>query len=391
MNDGPPSPPGRGSARPIRVLVVEDSPATRDLLVGLLRRDGQFTVVGTAEDGEEAVALAARHKPDVITMDLHLPRLDGVAATRRIMADTPTPVVIISASAKVRDVGPAFDAMRAGAVALLDKPPGPGHPRHSAAVRELLTTVRLMADVKVVRRWLSSHPPPAAPRPGAVPLQATGSPVPPSIPLELIAIAASTGGPPAIQTVLQALGPGLAVPVLVVQHISHGFCEGLAAWLSATCPQPVRLAAHGEAPAAGTVYLAPEARHLLVTRRRSLTLSGAPPVGGFRPSADVLLESVAESYGPRALGVVLTGMGDDGAAGLAALAATGAHTIAQDEATSVVYGMPRAAALAGAAREVLALPAIGSAIRRRLEPAKTPAPAPAAPHLHHAATGKKAP
>ena len=378
------------NGRAIRVVVVEDSPSTRDFLVRLLEADGRFAVVATAADGEEAVALVARHRPDVITMDIHLPRLDGVAATRRIMAETPTPVVIVSSSIEVRDVGPAFDAMRAGAVALLDKPPGPGHPRHAAAVRELLATVRLMAGVKVVRRWLSSQP---GAREGVATGQsspAAGGAIAAGPRPDVIVLVASTGGPPAIQTVLRDVGPGLEVPVLVVQHISHGFGGGLAAWLSSTCPQPVRLATHGEVPAPATVYIAPESHHLVVTRRRSLALSSAPPVRGFRPSANVLLESVAECYGARALGVVLTGMGDDGAAGLAMLATAGAHTVAQDEETSVVYGMPRAALMAGAAREVLALPAIGPAIRRRLGLGDAPGRAPAAHRGDDVHTGESA-
>jgi two-component system chemotaxis response regulator CheB len=181
-----------------------------------------------------------------------------------------------------------------------------------------------------------------------------------------IMIVASTGGPQAIQTVLRGLGPDLPVPVLIVQHISQGFADGMASWLSTSCPQTVRIAEHGEAPSAGVVYLAPGDRHLLVTRRGTLALSSAPPVGGFRPSGTLLFESGCEYYGAQAVGVLLTGMGEDGAVGLAALRKAGSTTIAQDEASCVVYGMPAAAVALGAAEQVLPVREIAGEIRTLL-------------------------
>jgi chemotaxis response regulator CheB len=180
---------------------------------------------------------------------------------------------------------------------------------------------------------------------------------------QLIAVAASTGGPQAIQTLLRGLGDDPGVPILVVQHISPGFEAGMASWLTATCPLPMRLAAHGDKPRPNVVYLASCDDHLLVTRSGALAFSKAPPVRGFRPSANLLFESIAESFGARAIGIILTGMGEDGAAGLAALHATGAPTIAQDATSSIVYGMPRAAAELGAAEYVLSLAAISPAVR----------------------------
>jgi two-component system chemotaxis response regulator CheB len=363
--------------RPIRVLVVDDSASIRELLSRLLRAGGQFEVVGTACDGEEAVALAARLRPDVITMDLHLPKLNGVLATRRIMAETPTPIVVVSSSVEKKEVGLAFDALQAGAVTVLEKPPGPDHPRHALAIRELLTTIRLMAQVKVVRRWATT---PATVRSAAQAIQSAGPPRAVQSaqadrsglvarrsrrPLAVM-IVASTGGPQAIQTVLRGLGPDLTVPVLIVQHISRGFADGMAAWLSTSCPQTVRIAEHGDAPSAGVVYLAPGDRHLLVTRRGTLALSSAPPVGGFRPSGTLLFESGSEYYGAQAVGVLLTGMGEDGAVGLAALRKAGSVTIAQDEASSVVYGMPAAAVALGAAERVLPVREIAGEIRTLL-------------------------
>lgn len=322
-----------------RVLVVEDSPSMREFLVRVITADPRFDVVGTARDGEEAVRLVASLRPDVVTMDLHLPRLDGVAATRQIMAEHPVPIVVVTTTSKDTPDGLAFQALQAGAVTLLDKPPAPAHPNHLVAVRELLGTLRLMSEVKVVRRTMAREVP--RPLSGTFDRFAITNDRP-----QAIVMAASTGGPQAIQTVLQALGDALDVPMLIVQHMSSGFLEGMANWLDATCPQSVRLARHGDEPRGNIVYIAPEDDHLLVTRRRTLALSKAPPVGGFRPSANVLFESAAGCYGARAIGAVLTGMGDDGAAGLAALRATGASTIVQDETSSVVYGMPRAASVA---------------------------------------------
>jgi two-component system chemotaxis response regulator CheB len=266
----------------------------------------------------------------------------------------------------VGDVTPtelAAEALQAGAVTVLDKSLRPGDPLQAQSVQELLTAIRLMAEVRVVRRSTSGG---AKVRENAhVPNSADGRNTIKRRPI-VVGLAASTGGPQAIQTVLQALGPDLHVPVLVVQHMSPGFLRGMVAWLGATCPQVVRLAVHGEEPTGGTVYVAPEDHHLLVTRGGKLALTRAPVVGGFRPSANTLFESVAECYGSAALGAVLTGMGEDGAAGLAALRRAGASTIAQDEASAVVYGMPRAAAAAGAAERVLPLGAIGPTVRKLL-------------------------
>jgi len=354
----------RAPGAPIRVLIVEDSASARELLVRLIESDAQFRVVGTARDGVEAVALGAQLRPDVMTMDLHLPRLDGVAATRRIMAETPTPIVIVSTTSKDKPNGLAFEALRAGALTILDKPSGPSDPRHAQLAQQLLTTLRLMAEVKVVRRSRVGVAESAPSLPAAEPVRpAVGRPL-------VLVLAASTGGPLAVQTVLQALGRDFDIPVLVVQHMSHGFLSGMADWLAATCPQSVRLAAHGDQPTGRTVYVAPEDQHLLVTRRGTLALSNAPLVGGFRPSANVLFESIAECYGARVVAAVLTGMGDDGALGLEALRTVGASTIAQDEASSVVYGMPRAAA--AAAERVVPLSAIGPTVRTLL--GLTPAP-----------------
>jgi len=331
---------------------------SRDRIIHLLDRDGRFQVVATASDGVAAADTTARLRPDVVVMNLRLPPLDGIAATRRIMAETPTPVVIVSTSGDGIPTERAAEALQAGAVSVLDKPLCPDHAQYAQAIQELLTSIRLMAEVKVVRRPASGG------RRHLVLL-------PPHEPLEkrrpvVLVMTASTGGPQAIQTVLQALGADLDVPVLIVQHMSKGFLPGMVGWLDGTCPQVVRLAVDGVQPTGGIVYIAPEEHHLLVTRAGKLALTKAPPVGGFRPSANTLFESAAHFYVADSVGAVLTGMGDDGAAGMAALRSRGASTIAQDEASAVVYGMPRAAVAVGGAERVLPLDAIGPAVRKLL-------------------------
>jgi two-component system chemotaxis response regulator CheB len=347
----------------IRVLVVDDSASARGLLIRLFQGDGRFEVVGAAGDGQLAVALTARLRPDVITMDIHMRGLGGLAAIRCIMAETPTPIVVVSASVQEKDVGTALEALKAGAVSAVEWPHGPGDPRHLTAAQDFVTTVRLMSEVPVVRRSATNGQ-----GDDRATRQVPAQPVPISGPRPMaVALAASTGGPQAIQTVLQGIGGELDVPLLIVQHITRGFAAGMASWLSSTCPQRVKLAEQGEAPQDGTVYLAPHDHHLMLARRGTLVLSSAPPRRGFRPSANVLFESVAECHGAASVGVILTGMGDDGAAGLGAMRAAGAATIAQDAATSVVYGMPAAAVAAGAAQYVLPLAAISQVLGRLMD------------------------
>lgn len=346
----------------IRVLIAEGSPATRDLFIRLLRVETGFDVVGVVDDGEAAVAYVGRLHPDVILMDIHLPRLDGIGATRRIMSEMPTPIVLIGSSTERTEARHTFDALRAGALTVVDSPPDPSDATHVQVAQEFLQTVRLMADVKVVRRRqrvYASSPSSTATSP---PCGERGDDVRPA----LIAIAASTGGPEAIRTLLRSLGRDVGIPILIVQHMSPGFLGGLVDWLTENCPQPVQIATQGVELRGGIVYLAPDACHLMTSRHGTVVLSDAPPMGQYRPSADVLFQSVAESYQAKAVGVILTGMGDDGVAGLRHMRDVGAMTIAQDGTTSAVYGMPQAAAIQGSAGRVLPLAAIGPTIRRAL-------------------------
>lgn len=341
--------------RRIRVVVAEDSVTTRELLVELLSTDPAVEVVGEAKNGIEALELTARLRPDVVTMDIEMPGMNGFEATKRIMVEAPTPIVIVSASVDDRQVEVSMHALRAGAVAVLPKPHGPSHPDYAATERQFLTTIKSMSQVKVVRRWREAEPP-ARPRPTV----ATS----PAVAIRVVAIATSTGGPAALQRILSDLPGDLPVPVLVVQHIADGFVQGMASWLNASSPLTVKVAEEGEPLLPGVAYVAPDERHLSVAPGSRIALSGAPAVGGFRPSASVLFESVAARFGNATLALILTGMGSDGVAGLRAVRDGGGTIIAQDQETSVVFGMPAAAIEAGLADVVLPLFDIGPHIQQ---------------------------
>ncbi len=342
----------RPTNQQIRVLVVEDSRAQRDMLVGLLQTTGEFVVAGTASNGQEAIDATLRLRPDVVAMDIHLPVLDGYDATRQIMRRCPTPIVMVSGSDG--DVNRrSLEALAAGALAVVRKPASASHTNHQEERATFLTTLRLMAGVQVITR----HPPR---------VQAPGPATAPSTSPLVLAIAASTGGPAAVQMLLSGLGKQFPLPILVAQHIASGFAPALAEWLNATVPLQVRLAEPEERLLPGHVYLAPDDYHLMVRDRLYAALRPVTPQDRFCPSADLLFESVAKSYGSRAIGLVLTGMGDDGTLGLRALRGAGAQTLAQDEASCVVYGMPRAAVAAGVITGVVPLNALADVILRRI-------------------------
>jgi two-component system chemotaxis response regulator CheB len=337
--------------RKLRVLVAEDSAVARQLIVYILNGDPELRVVGQAKDGVEAVELTARLRPDVIVMDVRMPAMDGLEATRWIMAHRPIPIVLLSASYEPDDVNRSFEALEAGALQLLAKPSGPGASTFADDVANLTITVKLMADVKLVRRTTAAQ---ALGTPGALRTARRTA--------EVVAIASSTGGPAALAMILSSLQDDLAAPILVVQHIANGFHQGLADWLDSVSALSVRLAQDGQELRGGEVLIAPPDLHLGVTTQATVALSADPPIGGHRPSATHLFRTVADAFGERALGVILTGMGDDGVAGLRGLNAAGGLVFAQDEATSVVYGMPREAVARDLVNHVMPLDQMASAI-----------------------------
>jgi two-component system chemotaxis response regulator CheB len=332
----------------IRVLVAEDSITARELLVEILRSDPTgLMVVGEAKNGLEAVEMTRRLRPDVVTMDIRMPVLDGYEATRQIMAEAPTPVVIVSGR-DVLEVESSLEAVRAGALAVIEKPAGPGAADFEERARTLLENVRAMAGLKLVRRF-PERPRTIAPAPRA---RAPGGTIGR---IRAVAIATSTGGPAAVQAIFSGLPAGFPVPILVVQHITKGFVGGLATWLGRGSRIRVKVAEADEPMVPATAYLAPDERHLGVGPSGRILISSAAAVDGFRPSGTFLFDSAARALGAAALGVILTGMGRDGVEGLARLKACGGRVIAQDEASSVVFGMPAAAIEAGLADEVVAL------------------------------------
>ena len=339
--------------RRIRVLVVDDSAVMRKLLSALLSRDPEVEVVGTALDGPVALRKVASLRPDVVTLDLEMPGMDGIDVLREIMRGSPVPVVVVSAHTQ-RGAAASVTAMALGAVDVVAKPRlSPGTGLEAMAV-ELLAKLKAVAG----RKW---RRPPAQPA-----LRRSLGGLASGLARQVVAIGVSTGGPAALAYLLPRLPADLKAAVVVVQHMPEGgFTEMLARRLSQGCGLDVREARDGDALRDGQVLVAPGGRHLRVRRRAQGPLAlvgGGEPVSGHRPSADVLFQSVAAEFGPHALGVLLTGMGEDGAAGLEAIRTALGQTLAQDEESSVVFGMPRAAIARGAVEQVLPLEKIPEAI-----------------------------
>ncbi|HYR58783.1 MAG TPA: chemotaxis-specific protein-glutamate methyltransferase CheB [Chthoniobacteraceae bacterium] len=331
-------------SRRITVFIVDDSAVSRDLLTRVLSSDPEITVIGSARSGAEAVTVLTEAKPNVVTMDIHMPGIDGFEATRQIMESQPVPIVIVSASFDHGDVAKAFRAMEAGAVAAVEKPSGPGSPKYETLSQKLIETVKTMSEVRVVRRWSRTRMEPRVAEPVAVPRAAEE--------IRLVAIAASTGGPPVLQTLLTRLPKPCPVPVFIVQHISAGFVEGLADWLSTTTGMTVRLARHGELAQPGIAYVAQDRCQMSVGKDLRMVCGPEAAEHGLRPSASFLFRSIAETIGAAAAGVLLTGMGRDGAEELKRMRDAGAVTFAQDQESSVVHGMPGEAIRLGAAMHV---------------------------------------
>lgn len=332
----------------IRVLIADDSATARQLLRSVLERDGDVRVIAEAHDGAEAVRLVERHRPDLVVMDVHMPVASGLEATKQIMIRTPTPIVIVTAVSQ-RDVDLSLSATQAGALMALPKPDSPASPRFEQSAAELRDMVRAMAQVKVVRHWSADTGAARELRPRTAGRE----------PVELVAMAASTGGPVALRRVLMDLPRTFPAPILVVQHIARDFAAGFCDWIGSACALPVKLAERAEPLRPGTVYVAPDDAHLGVTGDGRVRLGGDPPIDGFRPSATYLFESAARAYGPRLVAVILTGMGSDGAAGLAYAHGAGAYVIAQDETTSIVFGMAQEAVRRGVVHAVVPLARIG--------------------------------
>ena len=337
--------------KPIRVLIVEDSLVVRELLKHIIGSDPRFDVVGAVESAEEALQLMDVVEPDVISLDIRLPGMNGLDATLQIMARRPIPIVVVSANVDDDELNIAMNALRAGALAVVEKPVGVTNVAFEAMAARLCTQLAIMSQVKVVRqgnRGLSFGT--AEPMP--VPRRRSAG-------YSMVGIVSSTGGPQALVQVLGGLDKSFPLPILLVQHITASFLEGFVSWLGGVTPFDVRIAHGGEIPEPGKVYVPPQERHLGL-RGGKLVILDDPPVHSQKPSGTVLLSSMAKDLGSRAVGVVLTGMGSDGADGMLDLEKAGGHTIAEHESTCIVYGMPAAAHKLGAVKEMLPLHDIAS-------------------------------
>ena len=338
----------------IRVMVAEDSLTVRRRLVQTLAADPALEVIAEATDGRSATELCRRLRPDVITMDVMMPVMDGVTATEYIMANCPTPILMVSASSNRGQALQTFDALAAGAIDVLDKPTGIA----PAEVweRELVAAVKMVSRIKPIRRSSinrRSRVPGAAAQAGKIisfPARESEEPV-------IVAIGASIGGPSAMAKILSQIPNRFPLSILLVIHIAPEFSDSLVKWIAKLSSLNVRVAVDGEPmprPGRGEIIMAPPDRHLTVGQRR-LRVTDAPPRNLCRPSIDELFESIARECGPQAIACLLTGMGKDGAAGLLAVRKSGGQTIAQDEASSTVFGMPREAIALDAAQVVAPL------------------------------------
>lgn len=332
-------------------MIVEDSAVVSALLEYSIGRDPRLEVCATAASAEDALVMLNRISPDVIAMDIRLPGMDGLEATRRIMSKKPVPIVVVASSVESGKWNTIpMEALRAGALTVLEKPPGTSNAEYQALAERLCTQLAIMSQVKLVRRNGHGKPDGAT---GRVPWSwgaRAGT-------FQMLGIVCSTGGPGALVQLLGALGPAFPLPILLVQHMTGSFLEGFASWLEDVCPFPVTIVNDGSIPVPGVLHIAPADRHLRLEAGR-LRLDTGNPISFQRPSGTALFHSMAQALGAGALGVLLTGMGEDGAAGLLDIMRSGGYTIAEDESTAAVYGMPAAAVLLGAVCESLPLPAI---------------------------------
>ena len=334
----------------IRILIVEDSTTTRQFLSSLLRTDPEVQVVGEAKNGLEAVEQTKALRPDVVAMDIDMPVMNGFEAAKRIMSETPTPIVIISNSLNVREVQVALQALKAGALTVLAKPNGSTTPENELECSSFVSTLKIMSQVKVVGHW-----PDLSREKGQPGSQRAPRTLPNGKKAKVVAIVASTGGTVALNRIFSELPGNFPVPILVVQHMAAGFMSGCATWLDVNSSLRVKVGEEGETLAPGTVYLAQDNLHMGVNGQDMIQYSSADPIENFRPSGTFLFESAAKAYGSSTLALVLTGMGSDGVAGLKSVYEAGGWVMAQDEKSSIIYGMPDEAVKSGWTNTVLPL------------------------------------
>lgn len=331
----------------IRVLIAEDSKVISTLLKAILDESNEIEVIAIARDGNEAIEMVKRYRPDLITMDIFMPHCDGFLATKTIMAENPVPIIVISSKVNVKEMAVTFNSLAAGALAVIEKVSLSNDDRFLKFKRDLLHAIRVYSDVPVIKRRQFSKP---ANQGLTVNLEQKK--------IKLLAFGASTGGPEAINCILSRLSKDISFPILIVQHITAGFIQGFIDWLQLKSPYPVKLLNHNETLKAGVIYFAPDNYQLKLRYATShivASLEDETPINGFKPSIDYLFTHIDVRLVPKMAAGILTGMGTDGANGLKQLKDAGAITFAQDEQSSVVFGMPLAAAKLNAAAHTLSL------------------------------------
>jgi two-component system chemotaxis response regulator CheB len=334
--------------RPIRVLLVEDSPLYQKILRGILSENEEFEVVAVASNGLEAIKYSNLYKPDIISMDIFMPVMDGIEATKMIMQSNPVPIVIVSNVYQTSDTDLAIKELDAGAVYILPKPVGPSDPNYSKEAVKYRNTLRIMSEIKVVKRinrfkgssytnsiLINNSD-------GVSSLRPKIKCMPPKS-VRIIAIGASAGGPESIKILLSNLSEDVVTPIVIVQHIDPHFIEGFASWLNNYSNLRVKVATKGELLEEKTVYIAPGERHMLIDKSMTISFSDFNKSNGHVPSVDVLFDSINEVCAKESIAILLSGMGRDGADGLKKLSDSGCYTFAQNEESSLVYGMPKEA------------------------------------------------
>jgi len=344
------------SGKKIRVVVAEDSIFTQKLLVKILESDPGIEVVGIAKNGAEAVELVRKLQPDIVTMDIRMPVMNGFQATQRIMSETPTPILVISSSVSSDDLKISFNAIQAGALEIIEKPQGSLQSDYREIGADIVRRVKMISEIKVFRHLSPRlRAEVVAPRSGKV-----GSPGE-----SIVAVGASTGGPSALHQLLRGAKEDFPATIFVTQHISEGFGRGCVEWLNRSTPLNVKVAEHQEPIQGGVVYFAPDRGFMEIVGRRRIGIRSAK-VADARFPIDSMMKSAALSFGDKAIGVLLTGMGNDGVEGLRSIKEMRGRTVVQDEETSIIFGMPRAAIEAGVADQVLPLEEILPAVMRLL-------------------------
>ena len=345
----------------IRVLVVDDSALAREVITNILETDPQIEVIATAKDGKKAIDLARIIRPDIITMDIAMPGIDGLEATRQIMAYSPTPIVIVTDYDFERDSSLVFKALDAGALDVMDKPSLKRWSDLPAEGQKIIQNLKVLSKVKVITHLAAKRG--KSNRTSSLLKKSAHRKT-----LKVIAIAASTGGPNALLSVLGKLPKNFPAPIVIVQHITKGFISGLVSWLGDECKITIREAKNGSLLESGVAYICPSDYHLKLSSNNKIMLdSHTPPVKGFRPSANVLFESAGKALGNQVTGVILTGMGNDGTEGLKVLKALGGRIIAQDEETSVIFGMPQSAIKADVVDKVCSLDKIADELLKEIK------------------------